>query len=295
MFNTFLEDAVTDKNRRQQLDHLLRVTAPHERVILAGIGLVLLALSAWALFGSITRSVTLDGVLLKPGSRHEIVTTEPGFLAEYLAAPGDRVRAGAAIARLSVPELERETAALQQRVNLLESETRRAGGAGGALDSLLASARVALLQMEAQRSARELITGPGDGEIMALLSAPGEYLPAGAAVALLRAGEQRAPQAVIRADPQTAQRIQSGMRASVEIATPGGALHRLDGEVTGVTPGPLPDWLALLPPAVAGGLQRVDVAFRQAPAFSVPDGAPCRIRIILDSHAPAALFNPRRY
>lgn len=290
--NTFLEDAIANKNKRQQLDNLLRITAPHERIILAGIGLVLLALSAWALFGSVTRSITLDGVLVKPGNRHEIVTTEPGYLAEYLSAPGDRVEAGGTIARQSVPELDRETAALHNRVNLLESEIRQSGGDDSALSSLLASAKVALLQMEALRSARELITSQSDGEIMALLSAPGEYLAAGTAVALLRDGEQRSPQAVIRVDPQVAHRIQIGMRASIEVVMPDGALRRLDGEVTSVTPGPLPNWLVVLPPAVTGVMHRVDVAFRQASVFSVPDGTPCRIRIILDSHPPAALFNP---
>ena len=59
MFNNpFLEQAAASKNKRQQLDHLLRVTAPHERVILAGIGVALLALAAWALFGSVVRAVT---------------------------------------------------------------------------------------------------------------------------------------------------------------------------------------------------------------------------------------------
>ena len=43
MFNNpFREVAAANRNQRQQLDHLLRVTAPHERIILAGIGVVLL-------------------------------------------------------------------------------------------------------------------------------------------------------------------------------------------------------------------------------------------------------------
>ena len=78
--NPFLEGAASSRNKRQQLDHLLRITAPHERIILAGIGVVLLALMAWALFGSIVRSVTIDGVLIEPGLRHEVVSTEPGYL-----------------------------------------------------------------------------------------------------------------------------------------------------------------------------------------------------------------------
>lgn len=291
MFNTvFLDDAIAKKNKRQQLDRLLRVTTPNERIILAGIGLVLLALLGWALFGNVTRSITLDGVLLKPGKRHKIVTTEPGYLAEYLVMPGDRVEAGKAIARQSVPELERETAALYSRVSLLESQTRQSGSAARALDSLLASARVAVTQLEARRSAKELIVSPVDGEIMTLPLTSGEYLSAGAIVALLRAGEQHLPQAVIRVGAPTARRIQPGMPATVEVVISDGELRRLDGEVASVTPGPLPDWLAYLPPAVSNNMQRVDVTIQQDPASPIPDGAPCRIRITLDNHPPAALF-----
>ena len=81
MFNLFFqEEAAASRNKRQQLDHLLRMAAPHERVILVGIGVVLLALVVWALFGSIDRSITSDGVLIEPGERYEIFTTEPGAL-----------------------------------------------------------------------------------------------------------------------------------------------------------------------------------------------------------------------
>lgn len=154
MFNNpFLEEAAASRNKRQQLDHLLRVTAPHERIILVGIGLVLLALMAWVLFGSIIRGVTIDGILIEPGVRHEVVSTEPGHLVEFLVVPGDRVETGDPIARQSVPELEREIAALRERLELLQTGISQAGGDGGALRSLLASARVALLQMEARRSA----------------------------------------------------------------------------------------------------------------------------------------------
>jgi multidrug efflux pump subunit AcrA (membrane-fusion protein) len=292
MFNNpFLEDAAANKNKRQQLDHLLRITAPHERFILAGIGLVVLALVAWALFGSIVRGVTIDGVLIEPGARHEMVSTEPGYLTEFLVVPGDRVKAGDPIARQSVPELERETADLRDRVDLLETELSQVGRDGGALRSLLASARVALLQMEARRSARELIVSPIEGEIMALRSAPGEYRPAGGGVAQLRDAEDRPLQAVLRVAPRMAQRIQPGMRASVEVVMPDGATRRLDGEVASVSAGPLPNWLAALQPAVADSMHRVDVVLHQVSDLSVPDGTPCRIRIVLGRYPPVALFD----
>lgn len=289
--NAFLDEAAGNRNKRQQLDHLLRITAPHERIILAGIGVVLLALVAWTLFGSIVRSVTLDGVLIEPGTRHEVVSTEPGHLVEFLAVPGNRVRAGNPIARQSVPELEREIAALRDRVELLETELRQGGGNGRTLRSLLTSTRVALLQMEAQRSAREVIVSPVEGEIMTLWSSPGEYLPIGGAVAQLRDAKDQPLQAVLRLAPRMAQRLQSGMRAWVEVVVPDGAKRRFHGEVSSVLPGPLPNWLASLQPAVADSAHRVDVILHQASDLSVPDGTPCRVRIVLGRHAPAELFD----
>ena len=295
MFNLFFqEEAAASRNKRQQLDHLLRMAAPHERVILVGIGVVLLALVAWALFGSIDRSITSDGVLIEPGERYEIVTTEPGHLMEFLVVPGDRIAVGEPIARQSAPESEREAAVLRDRVDLLETGIRQAGGDNGALRSTLASAQVALMQMEARRSARELIVSHVEGEVMALRSAPGEYLPAGASVAQIRDMESRPLHAVLRIEPDMAKRVKSGMLASIEVMAPDGTSHWVDGEVTSVTPGPLPRWLAALQPAVADSMYRVDVGFRQASSLSVPDGAPCRVRVVLGRHSFAALFESER-
>ncbi len=292
--NPFLEEVTVNKDKRQQLDHLLRVTAPHERVILGGIGLVVLALAAWALFGSVVRAVTVDGVLIEPGARHDIISTEPGYLAEYLVAPGDRVEAGAPIARQSVPELDRETAALRDRVELLEQGTRQAGGDGGPLRTLLASARVALLQMEAQRSAREYVVSQIAGRITALRASPGDYLPAGAAVAQLRDAGDQPLQAVLRIASRMAQRIRPGMEASVDVVMPDGTTRRWDGRVASVTPGPLPRWLALLPPAAPDSSHRVDVVLTRTSELPLPDGTPCRVRIVIGRHSPAALFDLER-
>ena len=284
MFNNpFLQSAADSRNRRQQLDHLLRITAPHERIVLGTIGLVLVAVLAWALFGSVVRSVTVDGILIEQGVRHDVVATEPGYLREFLVAPGDRVEAGSPIARQTVPELVRETAALRDRVERLETE---AGPAGGAL----AAARVALAQIEARRSASELILSQMKGEVTALRSAPGDYLPAGAAVAQLRDSHHRPLQAVLRVAPDIAERIRPGMQASVEVALPDGTNRRLTGEVGSVTAGPLPGWLLSLPPAAAPSTSRVNVALHPGSGLALPEGTVCRVRILLGRHSPAALF-----
>ena len=288
--NPFLDQAANSRNKYQQLDHLLRVTAPHERMILAGIGLVMLALVAWALFGSIVRSVTIDGVLIEPGTRHELVSSEPGYLEAFLVVPGDHVEVGDPIARQSVPELDGETAVLRDRVEVLKSELRQGNGKGNGLPSLLAAAQVALLQMEARRAAREMIVSPVAGKVTALRSAPGEYLPAGGAVAQLHETEDQPLQAVLQVVPRMAKRIQPGMRASVEIMIPDDAQRRFDGEVSSVTFGPLPNWLATRRPTVPDATHRVDVVLRHASDLFLPHVTPCRVRIVLGQQPLTALF-----
>ncbi len=294
MFNNlFLDDAAADRNKRQQLDHLLRIAAPHERVILAGIGVVLLALVVWVSFGSIERSVTVEGVLLKPGIRHEIVSAEPGYLVKFLAALGDKVEEGGAIARQTVPELGREMIALRDQIEILEAGIRQVGGDGTHL--LLASAQEALLQMEARRTAKEMIVSHVSGEIMALKAAPGDYLPVGSVVAQIRNQEDSPHQAVLQITPRMAKRLRASMPASVEVVMPDGATHEVGGEIASVIPGPLPHWLAAFRPEGMDYAYRVDIALHSESGLAVPDGTPCRARIVLGRHSLVALLDPEQF
>lgn len=80
MFNNPLEsfhDMVAEaKEEREQLDRLLTISTPRERVLVAAIAVFLLILSAWLLFGNMARSIAFNGILveqgetLPEGSRH---------------------------------------------------------------------------------------------------------------------------------------------------------------------------------------------------------------------------------
>ena len=290
----FDEEAAVGRNKRQQLDHLLVIAAPHERVILVGIGLILLTFVIWAFFGSIARSVTIDGILIKPGVRHEIISAEPGHLTRFFVVPGDRVQVGDPIALQSVPELEREMTALSDQIKLLEAGIGQAGREGEGIDSLLDSARIALLQKKAERSARELIVSHLEGEVMALMSDPGEYLQRGYPVAQLRDVEDQPVQVALQVDSHTAQRIRPGMSASVEVVMPDGMSHHMEGEVASMTPRSVPDWLATLLPATTEATHRIDVALHRASEISVPDSTLCRVRVMLGRYSLVELFGAER-
>lgn len=287
-----LNQAAANRNKRQQLDHLLRIVAPHERVILASIGFALLALVVWVIFGSIVRSVTVDGVLLKPGVRHEVVSVEPGHLVKFLVDLGDQVEEGDPIARQTVPELEREMMALRDQIEILEAGIRQVGGEG--THSLLASAQEALLQMESRRVAKEIIVSHVSGEVMALEATPGDYLPARSVVAQLRNHGDKPLQAVLQVDWRIAKRLQAGMRASVEIVTPDGTVREIDGEVASITSGPLPNWLAAFRPEGTNFAHRVDIALHSQLNPAVSDETPCRVRIVLGRHSLIALLDPEQ-
>ncbi len=292
--NPFLKAAADGKRDRLQLDRLLTITAPHERLAVGCIGLLVLAFAAWFLFGSVVRSVTLEGLLIVPGERHTVVTGEPGRHLEHLVAPGDRVQAGQTVARRSVPALERELAALRDRLSLLRSQARPAAGDGAASRSLIASAEASLLQMEARRTARQMIVSGFAGVVVELLAAPGEYLPDGAAVVRIHETPNRPVEAVLRVDRSTARRIRPGMEASVQVGLPGGGTRMLRGAVARVIAGPLPNWLTRLEPAVPASSYRIDIVFEDASGFKAADGTACLIRIELGRHAPVDLFLPGR-
>lgn len=289
MFNNpFREQAIAASAKRQNLDLLLRVTAPHERFVLAAVGLVLLGLAIWIPFGGIPRNITLDGVLQMPGQRHDVVATESGYLLEFLVEPGDRVERGAAIARQSTPLLARETAVIRDRVARLEREVEQDGGETGHTPATLAAARVALVQMEARRTARELLVSQAEGVVANLRLSPGDHLSAGAVVARLRDAEDRHLRATLHVAPRVAQRLRPGMRASVEVQLSDGATRRLEGTVVGVPVGSSP--AALSAAAVTESALRIDIDLEPASDPTLRDGTPCRVRIELGRTSLASLL-----
>ena len=71
MFNnpldSFHDTVVEAKKEREQLDRLLTVSTPRERLLVTVIALLLATSITWLLFGSVARSLAFDGVLDEPG------------------------------------------------------------------------------------------------------------------------------------------------------------------------------------------------------------------------------------
>ena len=66
-FDSFHNTVADAKEEREQLDRLLTISTPRERLLVAVIGVLLLALLAWLFFGDVGRSLAVDGVVVESG------------------------------------------------------------------------------------------------------------------------------------------------------------------------------------------------------------------------------------
>ena len=69
-FDSFHKTVGKAKNERERLDRLLTISTPGELALVAVTGLVLLLFVAWLVFGTVARSVTVDGVLVESPQRY---------------------------------------------------------------------------------------------------------------------------------------------------------------------------------------------------------------------------------
>ena len=64
-FDSFHNIVAEAKEEREQLDRLLTISTPRERLLVAAIALLLCILSTWLIFGSVARTLAVDGVVVE--------------------------------------------------------------------------------------------------------------------------------------------------------------------------------------------------------------------------------------
>ncbi len=67
LFDSFQDTVAEAKEEREQLNRLLTISTPRERLLVAAVALLLIVLAAWLFFGSVPRTVAVDGVLVQSG------------------------------------------------------------------------------------------------------------------------------------------------------------------------------------------------------------------------------------
>ena len=111
----FRDEAFARRGRAEPIDGLLRITAPHEWVFLALLGIALIAVLAWAVFGTIERGLSASCLVTAPsGGGVEAVARLPNEDARRIVVGmAARVQALGADGSLNgaVTEITRDSAA----------------------------------------------------------------------------------------------------------------------------------------------------------------------------------------
>ena len=244
----FREEAVARRARPEPLDERLQVTAPHEWMVLAGLGLSLLVFLVWGVFGSVERRLSVKAVLVPAGRapcrglpRVRQRRREAGRRRRHPRSwAGDRQGPSAGGGAPGPDHAEdrrcrrgRDAARRRRRRHRTPGVAARGGAERACRGRDPCRGNQSLLRME--------------GSSWRTAWFRGQPVHAGETVAQLRGRSEGAWLALAFVSPKDAGKITTGMAAEVLVALPGQpGSSTLNARVLAVSPRPsaAPEWLA---------------------------------------------------
>ena len=94
LFDSFHNTVAEAKEEREQLDRLLTISTPRERLLVAAIVLLLSILTAWLFLGNVDRSLAADGVMVGPGENLPGGNRSVQALVWFESGTAPRIKAG---------------------------------------------------------------------------------------------------------------------------------------------------------------------------------------------------------
>ena len=289
----FRERALARRRRQEPLDDRLQVTAPHEWLLVAGLGVMFLALLVYGAVGSVERSLSFDAVVVLPGERYPVSAPVSGTVVEVLAELGNTVEPGQVVARLRPPVArQRDSEARRLLGSLVEESHRNDEAAADLLLLLLALASDG--DVGGSGAGVDVVSVAG-GEIMTLDLAPGMPVRAGERVALVRDASSGPPEALALVPSDDAGRLEAGMPARVAVARGNREASIYPAEVAAVSTRAVapPEWLAGLGMSAPAGSHLVRVRLEDAGmGDAVADGSMGSLRVVLGRSSFLSLLAP---
>lgn len=118
----FRDKALEQLSSPEQLDELLRVTTRRSWLTIGTLGVAILLLFVWSVFGQISITVDGSGILIYPRRVVSLQAPASGQIIDLYVQVGDLVESGTLLGRLNQPELAQRLE--QERVRLAEISTR---------------------------------------------------------------------------------------------------------------------------------------------------------------------------
>ncbi|MGK7876546.1 MAG: NHLP bacteriocin system secretion protein [Xenococcaceae cyanobacterium] len=124
----FRQEALERLSSPERLDQLLKVVNPRAWLPLSAIGSLAVIAGLWSVFGRLPLTVTGKGVLIQPRQVVAFQAPDSGQVLTLNVQPGDRIKKGDVLGRISQPGLEQQLRQEQERLDellgLTEETTR---------------------------------------------------------------------------------------------------------------------------------------------------------------------------
>lgn len=104
VLDPFRKQALDRVASPEELDRAVRITRPGTWIALAGLLVVVAAVVLWAIFATITTTVSGLGFVLPEGGLIEAAAPRSGIVQRIDIKPGQRVHAGSSLASLEAPD-----------------------------------------------------------------------------------------------------------------------------------------------------------------------------------------------
>jgi HlyD family secretion protein len=121
--NLFRQVALNKLSSPEELDRLLQVTSPKGWIALAGIGVLLVTATVWAVFGKVpTKLVGRQCILVKTGGVSVLTASSTGRLSDLAVEVGDSVTRGQVIGRLEQYDMLQKIEAREARLKEVQAQ-----------------------------------------------------------------------------------------------------------------------------------------------------------------------------
>src|ERR1700758_4144461 len=102
----FRKAALERLSSPEQLDYLMSVTSPVGWLAVSALAGILFLIVLWGFLGRIPDTVSGSGILIRGGAVFDVAAGSDGFITQVLVKPGDQVKAGQVVAKMSQGELD---------------------------------------------------------------------------------------------------------------------------------------------------------------------------------------------
>jgi HlyD family secretion protein len=118
----FRKAALERLSSPEQLDYLMSITSPVGWLALSALAGILFLIVLWSFLGRIPDTVTGSGILIRGGAVYDVAAGSDGAITQVLVKPGDQVKAGQVVAKMSQSELELKIKTTQAQLKVLQAQ-----------------------------------------------------------------------------------------------------------------------------------------------------------------------------